>query len=31
MSMAETYFWTNLCNWPLAYVDHCFRNGRWST
>jgi len=18
-------------NWPLAYVDHCFRNDRWST
>jgi len=17
-------------SWPLAYVDHCFRNGRWS-
>jgi len=18
-------------SWPLAYVDHFFRNGRWST
>jgi len=18
-------------SWPLAYVDHCFTNGRWST
>jgi len=18
-------------SWPHAYVDHCFRNGRWST
>jgi len=18
-------------SWPLVYVDHCFRNGRWST
>jgi len=18
-------------SWPFAYVDHCFRNGQWST
>jgi len=29
--MAESYFGTHLLSWPLAYVDHCFRNGRWST
>jgi len=22
----------NICvSWPLAYVDHFFRNGRWSS